>query len=77
MLKSELAIGHLVTHNPSGEERLRELVEGDMVPMTVLNPDFRVGMIIGHKGEGCDHWLVYRGDEVSCWYVTDELVRLS
>ena len=77
MSKSELAIGYLVTHNPSGEERLKELVEDNVVPMTALDPDFRVGVIIDHKGEGCDHWLVYRGDEVSCWYVTDELVRLT
>ena len=77
MSKSELAIGYLVAHNPSGEERIRELAEAGSVPITVLDPDFRVGVIIDHKGEGSDHWLVYRGDEVSCWYVTDELVRLS
>lgn len=76
-----------MAHNPAGEERLKELVESDVVPKSALDPDFRVGMIIDHKvswstgarrsAQEGDHWLVYRGDEASCWYVTDELVRLS
>lgn len=76
MLKSELAIGYLVTHHPVGEENIRSLVERNILPGTMLVPDFRIGMIIDHKGEHDDHWLIYRGEGVPTWYVTGELLRL-
>lgn len=77
MSKSELEIGALVTHHPAGDERLKELVEQKVFPEKALEPDFRIGMIIDHKGQDGCHWLVYSGDEkIPAWYVTDELALL-
>jgi len=75
VLKSELAIGYLVAHNPAGEERLKELVERNVFPKSALDPNFRVGIIIDHKDSS--HWLVYSGDDkLPAWYINEELIRL-
>ena len=77
---SELEIGVVVTHNPSGHQKLKDLVDQKVFPGNVLEPDFRIVLIVGYKGdkELGGHWLIYRGDEkVPVWYIGDELKRLS
>ena len=54
-MKSDLVIGHLVTHHPIGEKNIRGLVERKVLPDAALVPDFRIGLIIDHKGEYDEH----------------------
>ena len=75
-MKSDLAIGHLVAHHPTGEKNIKDLVERKVLPDATLIPDFRIGVIIDCKGEHDEHWLVYKGEGIPTWYVTDELLRL-
>ena len=79
MIGDRLRIGFLVTHHPAGDERLKSLVDQNILPDSALDPDFRIGMIVDHKGLPAHrHWLIYSGNErVPAWYVGDELTRLS